>query len=141
VDLDGATVYSTVFDTAVETLTPDPSWQCLPVGGPGEYQSIIDLASGTQLADLSGMEVVSVVDDGCTVLGRRGGVLEIVSRDGVVVVGDHAAAVLSPDGRAVATIAEDGSVHLARLDGLELGTPTDLTPVSGNNSIVTFVAD
>lgn len=141
VDLDGVTIYSTVFAAPVEVGAPEPTWHCLPIGGTGQYHAIIDLATGLSLADLTGLEVMSVVDDGCTVLGRRNGLLEVVSADGVVSVGDHPAAVLSPDGRAVVTTSGDGVVQLVRLDGLELGESIDLTALAGTNSIIVFVPD
>lgn len=140
VDLDGTTRYSTVLSRAVEFLVPDATWACLPVGGPGEWATIVDLDDGEHLADLTGVEVLSVVDDGCTVLADRDGTAEVISPDGIVTVGTYDEVVLSPDGHSVITTG-DGVTELRTTDELELGDPIDLTGVVGTNSLLAFVPD
>ena len=140
VDLDGSAVYSTVLPQAVEFVEPEPTWACLPVGGPGHWAAIIDVDGGEQLADLAGVEVVSVVDDGCTVLAEREGVSEVISADGIVTIGTFDEVVLAPDGRSVVTVA-DGGTQLVPIEDLELGEPVDLSGVAGVNSLIAFVPD
>lgn len=140
VDLDGTTIYSTVLAQGVEFLVPDVTWACLPVGGPGQWATIVDLDTGEHLADLTGVEVVSVVDDGCTVLAERNGITEVISPDGVVTVGTYDEVTLSPDGHSLVTVG-DGVTELASIDELVLGEPIDLTDVVGTNSLFAFVPD
>jgi hypothetical protein len=140
IDLDGTTRYSTVLSQAVEFLEPDLTWACLPVGGSGMWATIVDLTTGEHLADLTGVEVVSVVDDGCTVLAERDGTTEVISPAGVVTIGTFDEVVLAPDGKSVITVA-DGSTGLIAIEELELGEPLDLTAVAGTNTLITFVPD
>jgi hypothetical protein len=140
VDLDGTTRYSTVLSQAVEFVEPDLTWACLPVGGAGMWATIVDLTTGEHLADLTGVEVVGIVDDGCTVLAERNGTTEVISADGVVTIGRFDQVVLAPDGRSVITIG-DGSTELIAIEELELGEPVDLTAVAGTDTLIAFVPD
>lgn len=140
VDLDGETVFATVFPDQVEIADVDPSWACLPVGGAGHYESIVDVTTGEQLADLADVEVTAVVDEGCTVLVDRGGIAELVSADGVVTVGRVDDAIPAPDGRSV-VIVDGATTSLVPIDEGELGDPIDLTALANPNSIIVFVPD
>lgn len=140
IDLDGNTVYSTVLPESVEFVRPHATWACLPVGGPGHWASIVDLTSGEHLADLTDVEVVEIVDDGCSVLVERSGSYEVISPDGLVVIGRHDEVVLAPDGRAVITV--DGDVaELVPIDELTLGDPVDLSNVADDNTMIAFVPE
>jgi hypothetical protein len=143
VDLDGRTLFTTTFASPVETPFPDPTWSCLPIGGEGGYHSIIDLVSGEQLADLSGVdELLGTSDDGCTVLARRASQAEVIGPDGSVTVGPLESAVLGPDGRSIVRITADGTRELVTIDDdLSLGTPIDLTALAAPDALVAFIPD
>ena len=67
VDLDGTTLFQTTFATPTATLTPTPTWRCVPIGGSGVFTSLVDLVTGQAVADLQGGDVVTVSSDGCGV--------------------------------------------------------------------------
>lgn len=140
VDLDGNTLFSTVLSQPVEFVEPALTWACLPVGGTGLWATVVDLTTGEHLADLTGVEVVAAVDDGCTVLAERDGIAEVISPDGNVVVGSFDEVVLAPDGKSVVTVA-GSTVELVTIDELELGEPIDISDAAGTNSLISFVPD
>ena len=84
IDLDGTTVFSAVFTSAVDVVQPSPTWTCLPVGGDGGAHSIIDLETGEPLADLAGASITQVSADGCAVIATRDGGTELVTDAGAV---------------------------------------------------------
>ena len=139
VDLDGHTLFTTTFTAPVDEPRIEPDWRCLPVGGGSTYHSIVDLESGEQLADLTGMSVTSVSADGCTVLGTRNGATEVVGDGGSVPVGRVRSAVLAPDGKAVVVQTTTGATQLLPIDGdWTLGSAVDLTTLAPANALVTF---
>ncbi|MFW2334898.1 hypothetical protein [Ilumatobacter sp.] len=140
VDLDGRTLFTTTFTTPVEVDVPRPDWACLPVGGDETYHSIVSLETGEQIADLSGLEVTGVASDGCTVIGRRGDLTEVVTAEGTVPLGRALAASLGPDGRTVVRTTVAGTTELLRIgDDLVIGEPVDLAEVAPRNPIVAFL--
>lgn len=142
VDLDGRTLFTTTFSTAVDVLMPEFGWSCLPVGGDGGYHSIVRVDTGEQVADLTGTTVVDVSDDGCTVLADRAGSIELIAEGGVTAIGKATEAVLSPDGQVVAQVLSDGTVQLLPIDGDGTpGEPVDVTATAGRNPIIAFVPD
>jgi hypothetical protein len=143
VDLEGRTLFTTTFSSPIETPFPDPTWSCLPVGGDGGHHSIIDLDTGEQLADLSGIDgVIGISDDGCSVLAERGPSAEVIGADGNVDVGPFEAAVLGPDGRSIVRTTANGTRELVLIDDeLELGSPIDLTALADLDALVTFIPD
>lgn len=140
VDLSGRTVFTTTFTDAVDVLTPDPSWTCLPVGGDGGWHSIVRLESGAQVADLTGLEVTGTSSDGCTVIGERDGVTEVLASGGSARLGQLRSAVLGPDGRTVLVQTTTGVTQLVRLDDdLTAGEPIDLGDVTPANLAAAFL--
>jgi len=140
IDLDGETLFTTTFASPIEIDTPRPDWTCLPIGGEGTFHSIVDLDTGEQVADLSGVDVIGASGDGCTVIGTRGGLGEVISADGTVDIGPVRSAVLAPDGRAVVRTTATGAIELVRIEeDLTLGEPIDLSDVASNNAIVAFL--
>lgn len=127
VDLDGTTRFTTTFTEPVDVDTPRPGWRCLPVGGGDSYHSIVDLRSGEQLADLTGLSVVAAADDGCTVIAERDGVSELIDETAVVPLGRLRDAALSPDGRTVVWTTVTGRTELVTVDTEHhLGDPLEL---------------
>jgi len=143
VDLEGRTLFTTTFPSAVDTPPPDPTWSCLAVGGSGGYHSIIDLTTGEQLADLSGIDdVIATSADGCIVLADRGGTVELIGTDGTATIGDDVTAVLGPDGHSVVRVTTEGVTEFVPIDDdFTLGDPVDLSGLTGSNTLVTFVPD
>jgi hypothetical protein len=138
VDLDGRTVYTTTFTTAVDAPTVDPGWACLPVGGGDTYTALVDLESGELVADLTGLAVTDTSADGCTVIGTRNGVTEVVDEEGTAQIGQTRSATLAPDGDAVVIQTMTGATQFIELDGTSLGTPVDLSAVTPASALVTF---
>ncbi len=133
VDLEGDTVFATTFTTPVDIPVPEPHWTCLPVGGAGTYHSLISLDSGEQLADLTGIDVIGVAGDGCSVLGERNGATELVTADGVVRLGQVRAAALAPDGRTIVRTTTTGDTELLHVDEdltVEEPIPLDVAPAN-----------
>ena len=143
VDLEGRTLFTTTFAAPTVAPFPDPTWSCLPVGGQGGYHSIIDLDTGEQLADLSGVDdVIGTSDDGCTVLARRSAGAEVIGPDGSTDVGPFESAVLAPDGRSIVRNTSDGTRELVVIDDdLVAGTPIDLTSFADPDALVAFITD
>jgi hypothetical protein len=140
IDLDGRTVFTTTFTSPVEAPHPELDWTCLPVGGADDYHSIISLDTGEQIADLTGLDVTGAASDGCTVIGERAGVTELVTADGTVRLGTTRAATLGPDGRTVIVQTTTGDVELLRInDDLEIGEPVDLSELAPSNLAVAFL--
>jgi hypothetical protein len=142
IDLDGNTIFTNSFTTAVEIDTPNPGWTCLPVGGDDTYHSVIELQSGEQTIDLTGLTVTGSSSDGCTVIGERAGVFEVVTGDGPVRLGRVRAAALGPDGRSVVWTTTSGRIELLTINGdLELADPISLTGAVTSNVVVAFLVD
>ena len=140
IDLEGRTLFTTTFTTPVETPPPGPGWTCLPVGGGDTYHSIVAVETGEQLADLSGLAVTGTSSDGCTVIGRRGDLTEIVTAAGTVPLGRVRDATLGPDGRTVVRTTATGSTEILRIDDdLTVGEPIDLSVVAPMNPLVAFL--
>jgi len=141
IDLEGGTVFTTSFATFVEAAPPLAGWACLPVGGGDAFHSLISLESGEQLADLNGLAVTGASSDGCTVIGERAGVSEVVSGDGSVRLGQLRDAALSPDGRAVVWTTTTGRTELVTIeDDFGLTDPIDLSHAAASNLAVAFLA-
>jgi hypothetical protein len=139
VDLDGRTVFTTTFTASVDEPRIEPGWTCLPVGGGSTYHSIVELETGEQLADLSGLTVTGVSADGCTVVGTRAGASEVVGDGGSVPLGRVRTAPLAPDGKAVVVQTTTGATQLLPIDDdWTLGAAVDLTAVAPANALVTF---
>ena len=135
VDLDGGTLFTTTFVTPDEPLPPHPAWRCLPVAADVGH-SIVDLASGEQVADLTGLTITAVAADGCTVIGERDGVLELVDGAGRVELGAHRDADLAPDGDSVVWTTTTGRVELVAVDAeLDLGEPIELVDPPTNLTV------
>ena len=143
VDLEGQIVFSTTFTGVIEPVVPDPGWACVPVGGSDRSHSIVDLDTGEQLADLTGVRILDVADQGCAVLVDRNGVTEIVTPEGVATLGPVAATEIGPGGRSVVRITGDGLTELLLLgDDLTVTETIDLTEIVarvGDNPLVAFV--
>ena len=139
IDLQGETIFTTTFTTPVEPVTPHPEWACLAVGGDDTYHSLVALETGDQLVDLSGYEVIGASADGCTVLGERAGITEVIHADGTVSLGQVRSAALAPDGRTVVRTTSGGTTEVVRIDDdRELGDKVEL-PAAPTNPIVTFL--
>jgi hypothetical protein len=139
VDLDGKTVFTTTFTSSIGELPIDPSWSCLPVGGGESFHSIVDLETGEQLADLTGLAVTGVSADGCTVIGTRSGATEVIGDGGSVPLGRVRGAWLAPDGRSVVVQTTTGTTELRTIDDdWALGEVVDVTEHAPANAIVTF---
>lgn len=138
VDLDGRTLFTTAFATPVAPATIDPGWSCLPIGSGDTFTTLVDVESGEQLVDLRGVTVDGVASDGCTLLGTRAGVHEVIGVDATVQLGQVRAATLAPDGRGVVVQTTAGTTQLLAFDGDTLGDPVDLTPAAGSNPLITF---
>jgi hypothetical protein len=140
VDLEGGTMFTAAFTTPVDVARPNPAWSCLPVGGGDSYQSLISMATGKQLADLTGLAVNGTSTDGCTVIGERAGITEIVTEGGSVRLGRIRTASLAPDGRAVVVTGTTGRTELVTLDDdLEVSEPIDLSAAAAANLAVVFL--
>jgi len=140
IDRAGDTVFSTTFTAPITTTRPNPALSCLAVGGDGSFHSLVRLETGEQIADLSGVEVVGTSRDGCTVLGERGDVTEVIGVDGTVNVGRVRSAPLGPDGRTVIRTTASGVSELLRIDDeLALGDPVDISDQVSPNAIITFL--
>ncbi len=139
IDLEGRTIFTTTFTTPVDVEAPDPEWACVAIGGRDAFHSLVTLDTGDQLADLSGVEVIGTSADGCTVLGERAGVTEVITADGVVSLGRVRHAALGPDGRTVVRTATTGTTEILQIgDDLELGDPIPITDAPAN-SLVAFL--
>lgn len=140
IDLEGATVFTTTFASPIDVAPPDPDWSCLPVGGGDSYHSLISLDDGRQLADLRGLTVTGTASDGCTVVGDRGGIVELVGAEGTALVGAVRSAALGPDGRSVVVTSSSGRTELLRVDDeFALGEPVDLSAVAPASHLVAFL--
>ena len=124
----------------MDDAVPLPGWTCLPVGGGEHYHSIVALDSGEQLADLSGLEVTGTSSDGCTVLGQRDDLSEVVTAAGTVPLGRVRTATLGPDGRTVVRTTVTGATQILRIDDdLAVGDPIDVSAAAPTNPIVAFL--
>lgn len=141
VDLDGDVTFATTFAAPTEPIRPRPAWRCLPVGGEDAGHSIVDLESGEQRADLTGVSIVDVSADGCTVVGERAGAFELISADGSIRIDDVRSIALAPDGDAVVRTTTTGRTELVTVgDDLELADPLELDGTPTNLSVA-FLQD
>lgn len=142
VDLDGKTIFTTSFTDSVPFDPPDRAWSCMPIGGGDTYHSVISLESGEQMIDLTGLTVTGTSSDGCTVIGERTGVYEVLTADGPVRLGRVRAATLGPDGRSVVWTTTSGRTELLMIDGdLELADPIDLSAAATSDVAAVFLLD
>ncbi len=142
VDLDGHTDFTTTFTAPVGEARIEPDWTCLPVGGDTTFHSIVELETGEQLADLTGVTVTGISADGCTVVGTRAGATEVIGNGGSVPVGRVRSATLAPDGKAVVVQTTTGATQLIPIDDdWTLGAAVDLTAMVPANALVTFRTD
>lgn len=140
VDLEGTTLFSTTFASPVAAESPSPEWRCLPVGGDDTFHSIVSLDDGEQVVDLTGVTVTDVSQDGCTVLGERNGLSEVISEAGIARLGRVRAATLGPDGSTVVRTTTAGITELITIDDdLELGDTVDISDVTPVNALVAFI--
>jgi hypothetical protein len=140
VGVDGDTIFTTSFSAAIDVARPHPDWACLPIGGEDNFHSLISLETGELLADLTGLEVTGTSSDGCTVVGERDGVSELVDRVGSVRLGQLRDAELGPDGRTVVWTTTTGRSELIAVDdALTLADPVDLSHASPSSLIVAFL--
>lgn len=140
IDLDGRTVYTTSFTSPLDIDVPHPSWSCLPIGGPNDARSLIDVETGELLVALGGATVAGTSSDGCAVLAEREGVFELVEADGTASLGIARSAVLGPDGRSVVRTTADGRTELIRVNGdFELEDPVDLSAYATTATTVAFL--
>lgn len=140
IDLDGQTVFTTTFTAPIAAAAPAPHWTCLPVGGGDTFHSIVSLDTGEQVADLTGIAVTGVSHDGCTVVGERAGISEVVTADGVVPLGRTRSVTLGPDGRSVVRTTTAGRTELVVIDDdLELGDAVELTDLTPTSALVAFI--
>lgn len=126
VDLDGETLFTTTFASPVDITSPRPGWRCLPVGGGDTYHSVVELASGEQVADLAGVGVIDVAGDGCVVLGESAGIRRVIAGERVTELGQVRDARLAPDGRAVVWTTTTGVTQLVGIDDGTLTEPIGL---------------
>lgn len=138
IDRDAKTVFTTTFATDVDEPEIGPGWACLPIGGGDSYHSLIDTTSGEQLADLTGLAVTGTSADGCTVIGTRSGLTEVVGHDQTVALGRTRSAVLAPDGRAVVVQTMRGETQLVPIEDGGAGDAVDLSAHAPTNAIVLF---
>jgi hypothetical protein len=139
VDLDGHTLFTTTFTAPVDEPRIEPDWTCVPIGGGSTYHSIVNLESGEQVADLTGVAVTGVSADGCTVVGTRAGASEVIGDGGSVPLGRVRSAALAPDGNAVVVQTTTGATQLIPIDDdWSLGSAIDLTANAPANALVTF---
>ena len=109
----GDTVFTTTFTAPVEEPR-DRTGLDVPAGR-RRHRPItrsIELESGEQIADLTGLTVTGVSADGCTVVGTRAGASEVVGDGGSVPLGRVRSAALAPDGKAVVVQTTTGATQL-----------------------------
>lgn len=140
IELDGSTVFTTDFTAPVDAPKPNPGWRCLVVGSAAGAQSLISLESGKIESELTGFKMTGMSADGCTVIGERAGISEVVGVDGSVRLGQVRNAVLGPDGRTVVWQTNAASTELLKInDDFELEDPIDLTSTSTATLMVAFL--
>jgi hypothetical protein len=138
IDLDGTTLFTTTFASATEPLRPRPAWRCLPVAGETGH-SLLEMGTGEQLADLTGLTITAISADGCTVVGERDDTSELVSSDGTARLGTLRNVALAPDGDSVVWTTTTGRTELVAVsDDLELADPVELVGAPASQ-IVAFL--
>lgn len=133
VDLDGTTLHQLTFTAERAALEPWATWRCVPVGGTGAFQAIIDLRDGAVIADLDNADVVAVSTDGCGVQVERDGQRALVAPAGKLAVPeDTSSLVLAPDGSAAVLVGARNDATLVRVgDDDDLPAPVALGRRSG----------
>ncbi|HWM19364.1 MAG TPA: hypothetical protein VNO51_06740 [Ilumatobacteraceae bacterium] len=130
VDLDGTTLFQTTFTTATATLTPTPTWRCVPVGGSGVFTSLVDLRTGDTVADLQGADVTGVSADGCGVETTGDGGRSVVTPIGnTVLPAAVSTAWIAPDASAAVLVDTASIASLVRIDAGRAGDDGDAEPV------------
>ena len=130
VDLDGTTLFQTTFGAATATLTPTPTWRCVPVGGSGVFTSLVDLSTGDTVADLQGADVTAVGADGCGVQLTGGGGRSVVTPIGATVLpAAVSTAWIAPDASAAVLIDTGSIASLVRIVDGEAGDDGGAEPV------------
>jgi hypothetical protein len=136
IDLSGETTFATTFATAIEAPTIDPDWRCLPIGAGTTFHSLVELESGAQLADLTGLEVTGTSADGCTVMGLRGQVTELTGDGGKTRLGPLRGAWLAPDGKAVIAQAATGAMSLVPIEDWIAGDAVELASAPATPDVI-----
>lgn len=132
-DLDGEVVFQTTFTSTLTMLTPWSTWRCLPVGGDGEFHSLIDLDTGETLADLSDGSVSATSADGCAVHLNTDGGSRVLSHLGTATLGpDVRSVVLAPDATAALTIDTTGTARLIHVAPREANSDADVDGDGGD---------
>ncbi|HEX4981392.1 MAG TPA: hypothetical protein VFV63_06830, partial [Ilumatobacteraceae bacterium] len=137
VDLDGTTLFQTTFTTATATLTPAPTWRCVPVGGSGVFTSLVDLGTGDIVADLQGADVTAVSSDGCGVqLTREGGRSVVTPSGSTVLPAAVSTTWIAPDASAAVLVDTGSLASLVRIDegdseGADVVEPVELGEIDG----------
>jgi hypothetical protein len=130
VDLDGTTLFQATFPTATTTLTPTPTWHCLPVGGSGAFSSLVDLDTGDTLAELQSADVTAVGDDGCGVQLVREGGRSFVTPAGTAVLPASVSTVwIAPDASAAVLVDTGSAASLVRVTDSDPGDDESVEPV------------
>jgi hypothetical protein len=137
VDLSGTTLFQTTFTTATATLTPTPTWRCVPVGGSGVFTSLVDLGTGDTVADLRGADVTAVSSDGCGVqLTREGGRSLVTPSGSTVLPAAVSTTWIAPDASAAVLVDTGSLASLVRIDnrdseGADVVEPVELGEIDG----------
>jgi hypothetical protein len=130
VDLDGTTLFQATFPTATTTLTPTPTWRCLPVGGSGVFSSLVDLGTGDTLAELQSADVTAVGDDGCGVQLVRDGGRSFVTPAGAAALPASVSTVwIAPDASAAVLVDTGSAASLVRVTDSDSGDDESVEPV------------
>ena len=137
VDLDGTTLFQTTFTTATATLTPTPTWRCVPVGGSGVFTLLVDLGTGDTVAELQGADVTAVSSDGCGVqLTREGGRSVVTPSGSTVLPAAVSTTWIAPDASAAVLVDTGSLASLVRIDnrdseGADVVEPVELGDLDG----------
>lgn len=142
VGLDGTSYFTTTFTTPAEPMRPRPAWRCLPVVGATGH-ALVALDTGEVLADLTGLDVGAVSDDGCTVTGERDAGdaepagPELVDAERTVALGTGRVLALSPDGHLVVRAGNSGRSELVAVnDGGQPADPILLVDAPANPMVL-----
>lgn len=127
VDLDGDVVYQTTFTTDRSQHPIWSTWRCLPIGGADHGHAVIDLETGSTLADLSDGTIVGASADGCGVhLATDDGDLVVTPAGSSRVLDEARSLVLAPDATAVVIAGSDGRSALVPVTpDVDLGEDPD----------------
>lgn len=135
IDLTGATIVSSSFDSTDSIAEPQPEWICIPLGPIGSLTSFNSLQDGAVLSDVTDLVVAQVSADGCTLLGVIERETTIVAATATTPIGRTRSAALSPDGSALVRVTSEALIELLGIEDGELSDPIDLTNLSGPNTL------